>query len=68
MQYKESSFSFIAEVHPVLLEQKNLAYAEKQTNINDNQNDNDNLNQNYNQFVNRFFSEWNERCFSFCRF
>jgi len=27
MQYKESSFSFIAEVHPVLLEQKNLAYA-----------------------------------------
>jgi hypothetical protein len=57
MQYKESSFSFIAEVHPVLLEQKNLAYAEKQTNINDNQNDNDNLNQNYNQFVNRFFSE-----------
>jgi hypothetical protein len=30
MQYKESSFSFIAEVHPVLLEQKNPAYAKKQ--------------------------------------
>ena len=60
MQYKESSFSFIAEVHPVLLEQKNLAYAKKQWSFKFSLT----LRLRSTLRSKMFFSEWNERGFS----